>query len=166
MISVENHDPQSSFLRRLMRYFRHAYFILCLLLGLVILLVMSWHSISTLYETSNSTSPLEESYRAFWDHPDVRMYQAYFDKIEKGSNENEIRIRLNDVWHAEHYQLRLQGAQLLWKAWAVSRPGVHPFWIEIELTDRAGNIVGGSSGVALLTDKRVWVKSYNALISF
>jgi hypothetical protein len=54
-------------------------------------------------------------------------------------------VMVNNFWHFRHYQIRLQDAQELWKAWAkIASPQNHGD-AKIRLVDLHGNEVGGSN---------------------
>lgn len=60
------------------------------------------------------------------------------------AREHLLTITIADAWHYQPYQLRLQGAQDLWKIWA----GIHfpdkPDTARVSIVDRHGNEVAGS----------------------
>jgi len=65
-------------------------------------------------------------------------YQCHIDERSK-----RLVIIVDNSWHSQHYQNRLQAAQNLLKVWTkiTSDP-----YAKIEITDFNGNTVGGSHG--------------------
>jgi len=74
-------------------------------------------------------------------------------KIATNTWEAELTVR--DHWHLRHYQIRLQDAQTLWKAWALVASPHDLDSARIKLIDHNGNEVGGSR---LLGGSLIWVQ--------
>lgn len=72
------------------------------------------------------------------------------DSVSTGLTPDHAKITVNNVWHYQPYQVRLQMAQGLWNAWAnIHSPG-DPDKARIKIVDQMDNEVGGS---------RVWAGS-------
>ena len=69
-------------------------------------------------------------------------------RSERGMNGDDIKIIVNNEWHFQPFQVRLQLAQRLWQIWAGVHSPNNPDKAFISLVDRNGNSVGGSSSLA------------------
>lgn len=67
----------------------------------------------------------------------------------------ELTLTVGNRWHVRHYQVRLQDAQTLWRAWAATVSPEATDSARIKIVDRMGNEVGGSR---LLGGSLIWVK--------
>ncbi len=63
---------------------------------------------------------------------------------EQSGDQWRATITVADLWHVRHYQVRLQDAQTLWKAWALTASPQDPDCARISIVDHNGNEVGGS----------------------
>jgi hypothetical protein len=75
--------------------------------------------------------------------------------VAPGRVDGEIKITVANGWHFQPYQLRLQGAQNLWKIWANLHAPTKPDSAHIRLVDLNGNDVGGSRALA---GSLIWVQ--------
>jgi hypothetical protein len=91
---------------------------------------------------------------------DIQKYRTLMKSFDKGENvitnvtqgrvDGEIKITVSNAWHYEPYQVRLQLAQNLWKAWAAIHSPDEPDKSRIQIVDLNDNEVGGS---------RIWAGS-------
>lgn len=66
------------------------------------------------------------------------------ERAEVGPTSRHLTVTVANSWHREPYQIRLQAAQGLWKAWAAVNSPTEPDRSRLRLTDGNGNEVGGS----------------------
>lgn len=64
--------------------------------------------------------------------------------VEQNGNIWTAILTVDNVWHMKLYQIRLQDAQTLWKAWASIASPNDPDLARISIVDLHGNEVGGS----------------------
>lgn len=64
-------------------------------------------------------------------------------------------ISVDDSWHSQHYQVRLQQAQAWQREWAQQHSPGEVDRARIKIVDRGGNEVGGSR---VLAGSMVWVR--------
>lgn len=74
--------------------------------------------------------------------PVVELLQGLAERYEIDGN--TFRLTVRDPWHSLAQQVRLQNAQLLWKAWAEIRSPNEMDAARLEIVDLRGNAVGGS----------------------
>jgi hypothetical protein len=75
--------------------------------------------------------------------------------VSQGNDSNTAKITVANQWHYEPYQMRLQTAQITWKAWAGFRSPKEPDKARIKIVDRMENEVGGSR---IWGGSLIWVK--------
>lgn len=75
--------------------------------------------------------------------------------VAQGRIDGEVKITVTNAWHVQPYQIRLQGAQNLWKLWANIHSPSKPDNAYISLVDFNNNRVGGSRGGA---GSLIWVQ--------
>jgi hypothetical protein len=81
---------------------------------------------------------------------DIGVIPSLIVKVEPWNVDGELindevpQIVVNNAWHYEPYQLRLQVAQNLWKIWAGIHSPNNPGHSWIRIVDYNGNEVGGS----------------------
>lgn len=68
--------------------------------------------------------------------------------VDRGRDDNELRITVANTWHYQPHQIRLQAAQNLWGVWAKLRSPDNLDHARIKLLDQNGNDVGGSGWLA------------------
>ena len=57
---------------------------------------------------------------------------------------NTLTIAVDNFWHSQPKQMRLQAAQNLWACWAQARSPSSVDTARLKITDLNGNVVGGS----------------------
>lgn len=81
--------------------------------------------------------------------------RAFLDRASlSDASPNQLKIAVTARWHYEPKAIRLQMAQLLWKAWASIHSPDEPDKARITLRDAMDNEVGGSR---LLGGSLIWV---------
>jgi len=75
---------------------------------------------------------------------DAGRYGRVIVRITENGNRDRIKITVSNAWHSVSYQVRLQGAQNLWKIWAALHSPYEPDKARISIVDLNGNEVGGS----------------------
>lgn len=68
-------------------------------------------------------------------------------QVDPERDENLI-VMVQNLWHLQPYQMRLQAAQNLWQIWAMLRSPSNLDRARIKITDLNGNGVGGSGWLA------------------
>lgn len=63
-------------------------------------------------------------------------------------------LTVENAWHLMPYQLRLQAAQNLWKAWASIASPTDPAKARISIVDINGNEVGGSGVLGIWVQEK------------
>lgn len=95
-----------------------------------------------------------DAYMAVLNAADVKLIDSVSVR-RIGDKTWEAELTVRNIWHLRHYQLRLQDAQTLWKAWAVIASPNEPDLARIKLVDENGNEVGGSR---ILGGSLIWVQ--------
>ncbi|OHB55206.1 MAG: hypothetical protein A2Y12_09270 [Planctomycetes bacterium GWF2_42_9] len=97
------------------------------------------HKINTLHEKGPSDAVLFAASLAYAGIDKTLITNIEYNTLPSGAD-----ITVANVWHYQPYQLRLQMAQNLWKAWARINSPDEPDMAKIRILDLNGNEVGGS----------------------
>lgn len=79
-------------------------------------------------------------------------------QVEKSGTRWYATIKVSNLWHLRHYQIRYQDTQTLWKVWAGLVTPNDPDSAIIAIIDQSDNMVGGSS---MLAGSLIWVQEYD-----
>ncbi|MBL8167626.1 MAG: hypothetical protein JNJ50_05705 [Acidobacteria bacterium] len=83
-----------------------------------------------------------EQFRATFSAPEIKVYIANVTVAD--ANPDNLKVTVTQRWHYQPKAVRLQMAQMVWKAWAAIHSPTEPDTARITLRDTVGNEVGGS----------------------